>query len=131
MQDFKKLEVWQHAHALTLDIYRMTERFPRTETFGLTSQLRRAAASVGASLAEGCGRTQAEFGKFVQIALGSASEVEYHLLLAHDLGFVLPESYQRGSTEVVRIKRMLTSLLQRIHTAVARMKSLPVRERNA
>jgi len=114
MQNFRNLEVWRYSHALTLEIYRITEAFPRAEMFGLTSQLRRAACSVAANLAEGCGRTEAEFGKFIQIALGSASEVEYHLLLARDLGFLSLEAYQQPSTTAVRIKRMLASLLKRI-----------------
>jgi four helix bundle protein len=99
MQDFRNLEVWKWAHGLTLRTYRITEVFPKTEIFGLVSQLRRAAASIGANLAEGCGRTQAEFARFVQIALGSASEVEYPLLLAHDLGFLGTSEYQPSSSE--------------------------------
>jgi four helix bundle protein len=100
-----------------LQVYRITEGFPRTEIFGLTSQLRRAAASIAANLAEGCGRTQLEFAKFIQIAFGSASESEYHLLLARDLGFVNPEDYERLTTQVVETKRMLSSLLKKIQLA--------------
>jgi four helix bundle protein len=107
---------------LTLELYRLTESFPKTEIFGLSSQLRRAAASIGANLAEGCGRTQLEFGRFVQIALGSASEVEYHLLLARDLGFLESCRYEKASFEAIGIKRMLTSLLKTIQTT-ARNKS--------
>src|SRR6202142_2690826 len=117
MQDFRNLAVWSKAHRLTLDVYRLTESFPRTEVFGLTSQLRRAAASIAANLAEGCGRTQLEFARFVQIAFGSASESEYHLLLARDLGFVNPEDYERLTTQVVETKRMLSSLLKKIKLA--------------
>jgi four helix bundle protein len=98
VQNFRNLEAWNKAHELTLQVYRITEGFPRTEIFGLTSQLRRAAASIAANLAEGCGRTQLEFVKFIQIAFGSASESEYHLLLARDLGFVNPEDYERLTT---------------------------------
>jgi four helix bundle protein len=98
VQNFRNLEAWNKAHELTLQVYRITEGFPRTEIFGLTSQLRRAAASIAANLAEGCGRTQLEFAKFIQIAFGSASESEYHLLLARDLGFVNPEDYERLTT---------------------------------
>jgi four helix bundle protein len=123
MQDFRNLEVWERAHGLTLRIYRITERFPRTEMFGLASQLRRAAASVGTNLAEGCGRTQPEFARFVQIALGSASEIEYQLLLAHDLGFVAASEYQECSSEAIRIKRMLTSLLKTVQGSKGRGKS--------
>ena len=89
MQSFRNLKVWEKAHALTLDIYRASESFPRSEIYGLTSQLRRSSASIGANIAEGCGRRgDLELGRFVQIAMGSASEVEYHLLLARDLAFL-------------------------------------------
>ncbi len=114
MQNFRNLEVWNKAHQFTLQVYQVTEGFPRAEMFGLTSQVRRAAASIAANLAEGCGRTQLEFAKFIQIAFGSASESEYHLLLARDLGFINPEDYERLTTRVVETKRMLSSLLRKI-----------------
>ncbi len=88
MQSFRNLSVWEKAHHLTLDVYRITERFPRTEMFGLTSQLRRASSSIAINLAEGAGVRSWNFARFVQIAFGSASEVEYELLLAHDLAFL-------------------------------------------
>ncbi len=87
------------------------------EMFGLTSQLRRAAASIAANIAEGGGRTQLEFARFIQIAIGSASESEYHLLLARDLGFVNLEDCERLTTQVVETKRMLSSLLKKIQLA--------------
>jgi four helix bundle protein len=77
MQNFRNLSVWQKAHDLTLQVYQITEHFPRTEIFSLTSQLRRASSSIAINPAEGCGRTQLEFARFVKIAFGSASEVEY------------------------------------------------------
>lgn len=101
-------------HELTLDIYRQTENFPRGEMFGLTSQLRRAGASIAANLAEESGRTQIEFGRFVQISMGSACEVEYHLLLARDLGYFGPERYEALAGETRAIKRMLTALLKTV-----------------
>jgi four helix bundle protein len=83
MQDFRKLRVWQRAHELTLSLYRATATFPAAERFGLTSQIRRASSSIGANLAEGCGRIgDAEFARFCSIGMGSACELEYHLLLA-------------------------------------------------
>jgi four helix bundle protein len=89
MKDFHELQVWQKAHQLTLAIYRVTASFPREELFGLTSQLRRACSSIPANLAEGCGRTgDAEFCRFCSIAMGSPSELEYHLLLGKDLGHI-------------------------------------------
>ena len=117
MQDFRNLAVWSKAHRLTLDVYRLTESFPRTEVFGLTSQLRRAAASIAANLAEGCGRTQLEFARFVQIAFGSASEVEYHMLLARDLGFLGQADYEQEIALVHETKRMLNALLKKIQSA--------------
>ena len=83
MQSFRNLKVWEKAHRLTLDVYRSTKMFPRDETYGLTSQIRRAAGSIGANIAEGsCRKGDCEFSRFLQIAMGSASELEYHLLLA-------------------------------------------------
>ncbi|MFZ0704779.1 MAG: four helix bundle protein [Candidatus Korobacteraceae bacterium] len=114
MRDFKNLQVWQKSHQLTLNIYRATEGFPRSEMFGLTSQVRRAASSIEANLAEGCGRTQAEFARFIQIALGSNCEVECHLLLARDLSLLADDSHRRLSSQVEEVRRMLNALLKTI-----------------
>jgi len=115
VQDFKKLAVWKRSHELTLTIYKLTTPFPRDEAYGLTSQLRRAAASVPANIAEGCGRdTGPDLARFLQIALGSASELEYHLLLARDLNFVSVADYEASLAEIVGIKRMLTMLVRRV-----------------
>ena len=115
MQDFRNLKVWQKAHALTLGIYRVTAAFPKVEMFGLASQVRRAAYSVPTNIAEGCCRgSDADFSRFLQIAMGSASEVEYQLLLAHDLQYLRADEYtqlQQGTTEV---KRMLVALIQKL-----------------
>jgi len=117
MQDFRNLEVWRISHELTLAVYRATKSFPDDERYGLTSQLRRAATSIPANLAEGCGRgTDADFGRFVQNAMGSASEVEYESLLARDLDYLSVKSYSDLNDEVVRIKRMLASLLRKLRT---------------
>jgi four helix bundle protein len=81
--------VWQKAHKLTLAVYKITQAFPKEERFGLTSQVRRASSSIGANLAEGCGRrSDGEMARFVQIAMGSGAELSYHFLLTKDLGFV-------------------------------------------
>ena len=91
MRNYEDLEVWQRAHALTIRVYRITNDFPRSEMFGLTSQIRRASNSIGANLAEGCGRwSDAELARHVQITMGSASELQHHLRLARDLGFLCP-----------------------------------------
>ncbi len=115
MRDFRELKVWVKAHALTLDVYKLTRAFPREEMYGLTSQTRRAAASVGANIAEGCGKnSKPDFARFLQTALASASELEYHLLLAHDLALVSDDPYEQLTTRVVEVKRMLTAFIQHL-----------------
>jgi four helix bundle protein len=111
MQDFRQLKVWEKAHALTLNIYQSTKNYPREELFGLTSQMRRACASIPANLAEGSAKnTDADFARYVQIAIGSASELEYHLLLSKDLGYLKAQEHFHLSDAVVEIRRMLISL---------------------
>ena len=115
MRNFEDLEVWQKAHALTVKLYRVTEPFPRSEMFGLTSQIRRAAGSIGANLAEGCGRWgEGELARFVQIAMGSASELQNHIRLARDLEFLNPDDYRNVLKDVVSVRQMLTALLQAV-----------------
>jgi len=115
MKDFKDLKVWQKAHELTTSIYSVSRAFPRDEIYGLTSQLRRAAVFIGANIAEGCGRrSDGEFVRFSQIARGSASEVEYHLLLSHDLKFMDDSGFQNLQRKLVEVQRMLTSLVSAI-----------------
>ena len=115
MQDFKKLNVWQHSHALTLKIYRLTSRFPAEEKFGLTSQLRRAVISVELNLAEGSSRgSDRDFRRFVQMALGSASEVECQLLIARDLNYLTVDSHAEAQWGIQQVKRMLIRLSQRL-----------------
>ncbi|HSP97132.1 MAG TPA: four helix bundle protein, partial [Candidatus Dormibacteraeota bacterium] len=95
--------------------YKVSTNFPRDEIYGLTSQMRRAAASIAANIAEGCGRrSPAEFGRFLSIAAGSASELQYHLLLARDLGFLSPPTHARLDQDVAEVKRMLTALLKKL-----------------
>ncbi len=115
MQDFKNLLVWQKAHACVLLIYQLTKHFPDDERFGLTSQLRRSVVSIPANLAEGCGRgSDQDFARFVQIAMGSAAEVEYHLLLANDLKYIGLDESKSASTAIEEVKRMLASLLKTV-----------------
>src|ERR1700739_991661 len=104
MQDFKKLNVWKKAHELTLGVYSETKDFPPEEAFGLRSQMRRASSSIGINIAEGCGRTsQTELRRYLRMAQGSASELEYELLLARDLSFLTEGVHQRLSSQVVEI----------------------------
>jgi four helix bundle protein len=115
MKDFRDLRVWQRSHGLTLDVYKVTSRFPREELYGLTSQTRRCSASIGANIAEGCGkRGNNEFQRFLQIASGSASELDYHFLLARDLGMIADLDYQRLTKDLLELRRMLTALLQKV-----------------
>ncbi|MBZ5551088.1 MAG: four helix bundle protein [Acidobacteriia bacterium] len=113
MRDFKQLKVWQKAHNLTLGLYKATWKFPKEELYGLTSQIRRSAASIPANIAEGCGRSsEVELVRFLQIAGGSASELEYHLLLAKDLRLLNIEDYDFLNWSVCEVKKMLTGLIQ-------------------
>jgi len=120
MADFKQLKVWQKAHHLTLDIYRITQQFPRSEAYGLTSQMRRCAASIGSNIAEGRGRDgDGEFSRFIQIASGSATELEYQLLLAKDLGYLPEDEYAKVNSDLAEVGRMLISLRGSVRTASA------------
>jgi len=115
LQDFRNLKVWQRAHALTLAVYAATASFPRDETYGLTSQIRRAASSVPANIAEGCGRDgDPEFRRFLTIAMGSASELDYHLVLARDLNLLPHPAYDELSAGVSEVKRMLAAFIVRL-----------------
>jgi four helix bundle protein len=113
VRNFRQLDVWKKAHTLTLELYRLTADFPAAEKYGLVSQIQRAAASIGANLAEGSGRdTDADFRRFVQIACGSACEVEYHLILARDLDIIDDPTYSRLTAQTNEVKRMLHGLTQ-------------------
>jgi four helix bundle protein len=113
MKDFRQLKVWEKSHQLALAIYKVTAKFPKEEIYGLTSQVRRASMSIPTNIAEGCGRnTDADFARFLQMAMGSASETEYQLLLSLDLGFLNKEQYDKLNTDVTEVKRMLASLLK-------------------
>jgi four helix bundle protein len=115
MRDFTKLTVWQKSHQLALDVYAATRTFPREELYGLTSQLRRAAASIPANIAEGAGRpSEAEYARFLHIAASSGNELEYHLLLARDLNLLSPQSHQQLTAQVNQVKRMLVAFTQKL-----------------
>ena len=115
MQSFRNLKVWEKSHRLTLDVYSSSKAFPRDELFGLTSQMRRSSASIGMNIAEGCCRKgDAEMGRFLQIAMGSASELEYQLLLAHDLEYLNNPVYEGLTAQVEEVKKMLSSLMQKV-----------------
>ena len=127
MPDFKRLAVWEKSHKLTLSIYRETALFPKMELFGLTSQIRRASASIGANLAEGSARHRdTEFGRFLLIAIGSASELENHLLLARDLGYMSAEIHFLLNKQLNEIGRMLVALHDRVRGVRFAKKEEPI-----
>ena len=115
MRDFHDLKVWGKAHQLVLAIYKASNGFPRSEIYALTSQVRRAAVSIASNIAEGCGRkTETDFARFLQMAMGSASEVQYDLLLARDLKFIKESEFQQLEGDITEVKRMLTALIQKL-----------------
>ena len=115
MKDFRELKVWQKAHELALAVYQVTASFPREELYGLTTQMRRAGTSIAANLAEGCGRMgDAELSRFCSIALGSASELQYFLLLARDLQLIPGADYDRLAEKTTEVKRMLAGFLEKL-----------------
>jgi four helix bundle protein len=115
VKDFRELKVWPKANELPLGVYQVTTSFPREELYGLTTQMRRASSSIAANVAEGCGRNgDAELNRFCSIALGSASELQYFLLLARDLHLLAGGDYDRLTEKTTEVKRMLTGLLQKL-----------------
>jgi four helix bundle protein len=115
VQDFRDLKVWGKSHAVALATYKATEMFPAAERYGLTSQMRRSAASIPTNIAEGCVRSSdADFGRFLHIALGSASELEYLVLLAHDLRMLTTRVHGELTANLQEVKRMLTVLIARL-----------------
>ena len=113
MQAFHNLEVWRKAHALTLAVYRLTEEFPRAETFGLAVQLRRLASAISMKIAEACGRDHsAEFAQCLGQARGTGVELEYPLLLGRDLQLIQPEAHDPLQGQVVEVRRMLSGLMR-------------------
>lgn len=115
MKDFRNLKVWENSHRLTLEVYAVTKTFPKDELFGLTSQLRRSASSIPANIAEGCGKSSdPDFARFLQIAFGSACEVDYHLVLSRDLGYLTPEQYSAINDDLLSVKKMLAAFITKI-----------------
>ncbi|HBB01179.1 MAG: four helix bundle protein [Bacteroidetes bacterium GWD2_45_23] len=116
MKNFRELKVWEKSHLLALDIYKMTAGFPKEEQYGLTSQIRRAAVSIGLNIAEGCGRgSDSDFRRFLYFSFGSACEVEYCLLLVHDLNYLSSDSYEEIQNQLEEIKKMLSSFIEKLN----------------
>jgi len=113
MQDFRDLKVWQNSHQLTLQICQHTRNFPKEELYGITSQIRRASSSIPTNIAEGCGREGGrDFARFLQIAMGSATEVEHLILLCKDIQLLSPQIYEDLQIETTQIKKMLASFIK-------------------
>ena len=117
MQDFRKLRVWQAGFELTLEIYRVSKQFPKEEAYGITSQIRRACSSIIFNIAEGCGKSSAkEMNRYLQISMGSASEVECQLLLVRELNYLSEEQFEPLNAKLIIIKKQLNSLISKLKT---------------
>tara|TARA_R110002050_G_scaffold288529_1_gene440600 strand:- start:142 stop:492 length:351 start_codon:yes stop_codon:yes gene_type:complete len=115
MRNFRKYKVWELGHEITLDVYKLSKQFPKDERFGITSQVRRCSSSVPANIAEGCGReTEKEFKRFLVIANGSATELEYFLILITDLEMADKDSIEKLVEKVDKLKRSLNSLISKL-----------------
>ena len=115
MKDFRTLKVWEKSHQFTLKIYSLSRNFPKDELFGLISQICRASSSIAVNIAEGCGRgSDADFARFLQISMGSASETEYLIMLCADLEYIPNDSKETLLLEVQELKMMLASLIKTI-----------------
>lgn len=115
MRDYKKYNVWELGHEITLEIYKLTNTFPKDENFGLTSQMRRSSSSIPANIAEGCGReSDAEFKRFLIISQGSASELEYFTILAKDLEYILEKDFRIIHDRVNKVRRSLNKLISKL-----------------
>ena len=114
MRPFQEYEVWQVSHALTLDVYKASAGFPADERYGLTSQLRRASASIPTNIAEGSARGDREFHQFLRIALGSAAEVEYLFILSCDLGYMNQQTFDDFNARLGSVKRMLVGFMKNL-----------------
>ncbi len=115
MKDFHSLKVWEKAHTLVLAVYKSTEQFPKQELYSLTNQIQRAAVSVPANIAEGCGKdSDGELKRYFTIAMGSASELEYLILLARDLGYLQADRYQPLQSDLIEIRKMLNAFIQKL-----------------
>ena len=118
MKDYKKYLVWQKSHQLTLDVYKLSAKYPREETFNLVSQIKRSSSSIATNIAEGCGRkSDKDFSRFLYISFGSANELEYQMLLSKDLDFISAEDYEKIQLQTEEIKKMLSALIKTLNVS--------------
>ncbi len=127
MSNFRELAVWEKAHVLAVQIYKISQKIPQTELYGLTSQMRRACVSIPANIAEGCGRgSDVDFARFLYIAMGSACELEYHLLLACELKFLEKEAADAVIAGLSEIKKMLSGLIKKLKNVNCKLSADPL-----
>jgi four helix bundle protein len=119
MKDFKELEIWQKGHEMAIEVFNLTKTFPSEEKYGLTSQMRRSSQSIPTNIAEGCGRnSQKELLRFSSIAMGSASELEYQLIISKDIGFIKPQDYTDINGRLLTLKKMLNAFMKYLKTQI-------------
>lgn len=119
MQNYQKLEFWKRSHELTLNVYKLTNDFPKHELFGLVSQMRRSTSSIPTNIAEGCGRdSKKELKRFLYISFGSSSELEYQLLLAKDLGYINEEAYNYNLNDLTIIRKQMNTYIHKIKDSI-------------
>jgi four helix bundle protein len=115
MRNFRDLSIWLKSHLLTLNIYSSTKTYPKEELFGLVSQMRRSSSSIPTNIAEGCGRnTNPDFKRFLTIAAGSASELEYQLILSKDLKLISDSKFKELENEVTEIRKMIHAFIKNV-----------------
>ncbi|TMU50987.1 four helix bundle protein [Flagellimonas algicola] len=113
MRNFRELEVWKDARKLVKEVYLITKLLPKTETYGLTQQIQRSAVSIPANIAEGCGKnSNRDFARFLQISLGSIYELETHLILCNDLGFIPSKEFKTLVKAIQLLQKRLTALIK-------------------
>lgn len=116
MGDFRELIVWQKSVSLVTEIYKMTENFPKSEIFGLTSQIRRASVSVPSNISEGHSRRSSlDYIQFLKIARGSLAELETQILISKNLGFISEEIYINFDDKITEISKMLNALISSVN----------------
>jgi len=131
MKDFREMPVWHKGHKLALEIYKLTAKFPKEEIYGLSSQIRRAAVSIPTNIAEGCGRGSAkELKQFLTISMGSASEVEYQILLSYELRYMDRKTYDNLNSDIQEIKKMLSSYIVKVRNQKSELSSQKLVLRN-
>jgi four helix bundle protein len=122
VRNYKELDVWKKSVAFTTEIYQLTSGFPNTERYGLSSQVRRAAVSIPANIAEGWGRgSVGEYIQFLTVARGSLMELETHLIVSCNLRFISSEALGAGSREIEEIGKMLNGLIGALKSRKARL----------